>query len=197
MPAKPSELDLNDAPARASKLFLVDANGLMYRAFYALPEEIATSAGEPTNALLGFANMLAKLMTTYRPQGVLVCWDERPTHRLEMHPDYKASRRPMPDLLREQRPHFKPLVEAFGYENFSVAGWEADDVIGTLSRIADEAGVPTCVVSTDRDAFQLVSDNVSPDDDAARGRGSAGLHAGARDRRASASRRPPCPTTSG
>ncbi len=99
-------------------------------------------------------------MTTYRPQGVLVCWDEKPTHRLEMHPDYKASRRPMPDLLREQRPHFKPLVEAFGYENFSVEGWEADDVIGTLSRIADEAGVPTCVVSTDRDAFQLVSDNV-------------------------------------
>jgi DNA polymerase-1 len=160
MPAKPSELDLNDAPARASKLFLVDANGLMYRAFYALPEEIATSAGEPTNALLGFANMLAKLMTTYRPQGVLVCWDEKPTHRLEMHPDYKVSRRPMPDLLREQRPHFKPLVEAFGYENFSVEGWEADDVIGTLSRIADEAGVPTCVVSTDRDAFQLVSENV-------------------------------------
>ena len=85
---------------------------------------------------------------------------KRPTHRLEMHPDYKVSRRPMPDLLREQRPHFKPLVEAFGYENFSVEGWEADDVIGTLSRIADEAGVPTCVVSTDRDAFQLVSDNV-------------------------------------
>ena len=160
MPAKPSELDLNDAPARASKLFLVDANGLMYRAFYALPEEIATSAGEPTNALLGFANMLTKLLTTYRPQGVLVCWDEKPTHRLEMHPDYKASRRPMPDLLRAQRPHFRPLVEAFGYQNFSVPGWEADDVIGTLSQLADDAGVPTCVVSTDRDAFQLVSDNV-------------------------------------
>jgi len=113
MPAKPSELDLNDGPARASKLFLVDANGLMFRAFYALPEEIATSEGEPTNALLGFANMLMKLLTTYRPQGVLVCWDEKPTHRLEMHPGYKASRRPMPDLLAAQRPHFRPLVEAF------------------------------------------------------------------------------------
>ena len=117
MPAKPSELDLNDGPARASKLFLVDANGLMFRAFYALPEEIATSEGEPTNALLGFANMLMKLLTTYRPQGVLVCWDEKPTHRLEMHPGYKASRRPMPDLLAAQRPHFRPLVEAFGYQN--------------------------------------------------------------------------------
>jgi DNA polymerase-1 len=160
MPAKPSELDLNDGPARASKLFLVDANGLMFRAFYALPEEIATSEGEPTNALLGFANMLMKLLTTYRPHGVLVCWDERPTHRLEMHPGYKASRRPMPDLLAAQRPHFRPLVEAFGYRNFSVPGWEADDVIGTLSKLADDAGVATCVVSTDRDAFQLVSENV-------------------------------------
>ena len=167
----------------------------MYRAFYALPEEIATSAGEPTNALLGFANMLAKLMTDYRPQGVLVCWDERPTHRLEMHPDYKASRRPMPDLLREQRPHFKPLVEAFGYENFSVEGWEADDVIGTLSRIADEAGVPTCVVSDRPRRVPAGLRQRLADDDAARRRGYAGLHAGARDRPLGI---PPerCPTTS-
>src|SRR3954452_20698104 len=132
----------------------------MFRAFYALPEEIATSEGEPTNALLGFANMLMKLLTTYRPDGVLVCWDEKPTHRLEMHPGYKASRRPMPDLLALQRPHFRPLVEAFGYRNFSVPGWEADDVIGTLSKLAVDARGATCVVSTDRDAFQLVSENV-------------------------------------
>jgi DNA polymerase I len=160
VPARPSELDLNDGPARESRLFLVDANGLMYRAFYALPEDIATSEGEPTNALLGFANMLMKLLTTYRPEGVLVCWDEKPSERLKVHPGYKASRRPMPDGLRLQRPHFKPLVEAFGYRNFSVEGWEADDAIGTLSRIADDAGIRTCVVSTDRDAFQLVSDRV-------------------------------------
>jgi DNA polymerase-1 len=161
VPTKPSELDLNDGPARACRLFLVDGNGLMFRAFFALPEEIATSEGFPTNALLGFANMLMKLLTTYRPESVLVCWDEKPTHRLAMHPGYKASRRPTPDLLQEQRPFFKPLVEAFGYRNFSVEGWEADDVIGTLSRVADDAGIRTCVVSTDRDAFQLVSDNVS------------------------------------
>ena len=92
----------------------------MYRAFYALPEEIATTTGEPTNALLGFANMLVKLLADYRPQGVLVCWDEKPDAPARDHPEYKASRRPMPDLLREQQPHFKPLVEAFGYQNFSV-----------------------------------------------------------------------------
>ncbi len=160
MATKPSELDLNDRPARASSLFLIDGNGLMYRAFFALPEEIATSEGLPTNALLGFSNMLMKLLTDYRPQGVLVCWDEKPTKRLEAHPGYKASRKPMPELLREQRPHFKPLVEAFGFRNFSVPGWEADDVIGTLSRRADEAAIQTCIVSTDRDAFQLVSERV-------------------------------------
>src|SRR3954451_10608115 len=108
MPAKPSELDLNDGPARASKLFLVDANGLMFRAFYALPEEIATSEGEPTNALLGFANMLMKLLTTYRPDGVLVCWDEKPTHRLEMHPGYKANRRPQADPPGPAARHLRP-----------------------------------------------------------------------------------------
>ncbi len=160
MPARASDLDLNDKPARASRLFLVDGNGLMFRAFYALPEDISTSDGLPTNALLGFANMLWKLVADYRPAGVLVTWDERPTRRLELDPDYKASRKPTPDLLSEQRPYFRPLVEAFGYRNLSVEGREADDVIGTLSRLADEAGVPTCIVSTDRDAFQLVSDRV-------------------------------------
>jgi DNA polymerase-1 len=81
-------------------------------------------------------------------------------HRHELAPDYKVDRRPMPDLLREQFPHFRPIVEAFGYRNLEFEGWEADDVIATLATRADEAGVKTCVVSTDRDAFQLVSENV-------------------------------------
>ena len=160
MAARAKDLDLGDAPVKDARLFLVDGNGLMYRAFWALPEELATTEGFPTNALLGFANMLMKLLADYRPQGVIVCWDERPTERLELYGDYKAHRKPMPDLLRAQQPHFRPLVDAFGYRNLSVEGKEADDVIGTLSRIADEAGIRTCVVSTDRDAFQLVSDEV-------------------------------------
>ena len=81
-------------------------------------------------------------------------------HRKEIDAEYKAERRPMPDLLREQFPHFRPIVEAFGYQNLEFEGWEADDVIATLATLADEAGVKTCVVSTDRDAFQLVSENV-------------------------------------
>jgi DNA polymerase I len=154
------ELVLDDGPARDAELFLVDGNNLAYRAFFALPEELQTTDGQPTNALLGFTNMLFKLLSDYKPRGVAVAWDTRPVHRKEISDEYKADRRSMPDLLREQFPHFRPIVEAFGYENLEFEGWEADDVIATLATAADDAGVKTCVVSTDRDAFQLVSENI-------------------------------------
>ncbi|HEY7381579.1 MAG TPA: DNA polymerase I [Gaiella sp.] len=156
-----AELQLDDGPAREAELFLVDGNNLAYRAFFALPEELQTTEGQPTNALLGFTNMLFKLLSDYRPRGVAVAWDTRPVHRTEISAEYKSERRPMPDLLREQFPHFRPIVEAFGYRNLEFEGWEADDVIATLATQADEAGIRTCVVSTDRDAFQLCSENVS------------------------------------
>ncbi len=155
------ELQLDDGPAKGSELFLVDGNNLAYRAFFALPEELQTTDGQPTNALLGFTNMLFKLLSDYAPRGVAVAWDTRPTHRTEIAETYKEGRRPMPDLLREQFPHFRPIVEAFGYRNLEFEGWEADDVIATIATRADEAGIKTCVVSTDRDAFQLCSENIS------------------------------------
>ena len=155
------ELQLDDGPVRGAQLFLVDGNNLAYRAYFALPEELQTTDGQPTNALLGFTNMLFKLLSDYQPHGVAVAWDTRPTHRTEIAETYKEGRRPMPDLLREQFPHFRPIVEAFGYRNLEFEGWEADDVIATLATRADEAGIQTCVVSTDRDAFQLCSENVS------------------------------------
>src|ERR671939_1253520 len=155
-----AELQVDDAPARDSELFLVDGNNLAYRAFFALPEELATSEGFSTNALLGFTNMLFKLLADYRPKGVAVAWDTRPVHRHELLDTYKVERRPMPDLLAEQFPHFRPIVEAFGYRNLEFEGWEADDVIATLATRADADGIRTAVVSTDRDAFQLVSENV-------------------------------------
>jgi DNA polymerase-1 len=154
------DLDLSDGPARASRLFLIDGNSLAYRAYYALPEELATTDGFPTNALLGFANMLMRLLTDYHPEGVIVAWDTRPVHRLERFPGYKASRKPTPSLLKQQQPFLRPLVEAFGYRNVELEGYEADDVIGTLSLRADEQGIATCVISHDRDAFQLVSEHV-------------------------------------
>jgi DNA polymerase I len=156
-----AELQLDDGPVRESELFLVDGNNLAYRAYFALPEELATSDGFPTNALLGFTNMLFKLLTDYRPKAVAVAWDTRPVERHELHEGYKADRRPTPDLLGEQFPYFRPIVEAFGYRNLEFEGWEADDVIATLATRADEAGIKTTVVSTDRDAFQLVTENVN------------------------------------
>src|SRR3954452_1115444 len=157
-----TELLLDDGPARECDLFLVDGNNLAYRAFFALPEELATSDGFPTNALLGFTNMLFKLLTDYKPKAVAVAWDTRPTERAALATTqvYKEGRRAMADLLREQFPHFRPIVEAFGYQNLEFEGWEADDVIATLATRADDAGIKTCVVSTDRDAFQLCSENV-------------------------------------
>ena len=159
-----AELELDDAPARESDLFIVDGNNLAYRAFFALPEELATTDGQPTNALLGFTNMLFKLLADYRPKGVAVAWDSRPVHRAAVAEAgdvvYKEGRKPMPDLLREQFPHFRPIVEAFGYRNLEFEGWEADDVIATLATRADAEGIKTCVVSTDRDAFQLCSENI-------------------------------------
>jgi DNA polymerase-1 len=155
-----AELQVDDGPARESELFLVDGNNLAYRAFFALPEELATTEGFSTNALLGFTNMLFKLLSDYRPKGVAVAWDTRPVHRAEISAEYKSERRPMPDLLREQFPYFRPIVEGFGYRNLEFEGWEADDVIATLASRADETGIRTCIVSTDRDAFQLCSENV-------------------------------------
>ena len=118
-----AELELDDGPARDAELFLVDGNNLAYRAFFALPEELQTSDGQPTNALLGFTNMLFKLLSDYRPRGVAVAWDTRPVHRAAVAEAaevvYKEGRREMPGLLREQFPHFRPIVEAFGYRTSS------------------------------------------------------------------------------
>src|SRR5438105_15191673 len=123
------ELQLDDAPAREAELFLVDGNNLAYRAYFALPEELATSEGFPTDALLGFTNMLFKLLSDYRPKGVAVAWDTRAAHRHAIAQDSKAERPPMPDLLGAQIPDFRPLVEAFGYRTLEIEGCTSEDVI--------------------------------------------------------------------
>src|SRR5438270_4884397 len=107
------ELELDDAPARDAELFIVDGNNLAYRAFFALPEELQTTDGQPTNALLGFTNMLFTLLADYLPKGVAVAWDSRPVPRVAVAEAadvvYKEGRREMPGLLREQFPHFRPI----------------------------------------------------------------------------------------
>ena len=142
------------------ELFLIDGNSLAYRAFFALPETIATSRGFPTNAIFGFASMLVKILTEHGPRATLVVWDAGMSGREQVSEDYKAQRPSRPDLLSEQWPHLHPLVEAFGYTNVKIAGYEADDVIATLTGQAREKGIETMVVTGDRDAFQLVEPGV-------------------------------------
>ncbi len=147
-------------PESPKELFLIDGNSLVYRAFFALPESIATSKGQPTNAIFGFASMLVKLLTEYGSKPTIVVWDAGASGRKEVYPEYKGDRPSRPDLLREQFPHFTPLVEAFGYANVSCEGFEADDVIATLAKRAREHGTDVMVVTGDRDTFQLVEDGV-------------------------------------
>jgi DNA polymerase I len=145
---------------RARELFLIDGNSLAYRAFFALPESIATADGRPTNAIYGFASMMAKVLIEHRPAAVIVAWDAGMSGREIDYEPYKAQRKPRPDLLSEQWPHLWPLAEAFGFRNVKCEGWEADDVIAALSRQASEEGIPVMIVSGDRDVYQLVSDGV-------------------------------------
>ena len=142
------------------ELFLIDGNSLAYRAFFALPESIGTSDGRPTNAIYGLASMLVKVIDEHAPAGVVVAWDAGMSGREVTYDLYKAQRKPRPDLLREQWPHLMPLVEAFGYTNVRVEGYEADDVIASLVRQAREEKIPVMVVTGDRDAYQLVGDGV-------------------------------------
>ncbi len=147
-------------PADAPELFLIDGNSLAYRAFFALPESIGTSDGRPTNAIYGLASMLVKIIDEHHPAGVVVAWDAGMSGREVTYDLYKAQRKPRPDLLREQWPNLMPLVEAFGYTNVKVEGYEADDVIASLVRQAREQGIEVMVVTGDRDAYQLVADGV-------------------------------------
>jgi DNA polymerase I len=143
------------------RLFLIDGPSLVYRAFFALPESIATSTGVPTNAIFGFASMLVKIVTDYGVQPTVVTWDAGTSGRNELFADYKAQRRSRPDLLKEQWPVMEPLVEAFGYTNVKIEGYEADDVIASLAERAlrAEPPVPVMIVTGDRDVFQLIDED--------------------------------------
>ena len=151
----------SDAANGERRLFLIDGPSLVYRAFFALPESIATSTGVPTNAIFGFASMLVKIVTEYGVRPTVVAWDAGTSGRSELFADYKAARRSRPDLLKQQWPAMEPLVEAFGYRNVRVEGYEADDVIASLADRAIKASppVPVMIVTGDRDVFQLIDEH--------------------------------------
>ena len=149
------------APGESERrLFLIDGPSLVYRAFFALPESIATSTGVPTNAIFGFASMLVKIVTDHGVQPTVVAWDAGTSGRTELFSEYKAQRRSRPDLLKAQWPAMEPLVEAFGYRNVRLEGYEADDVIASLAERALRADPPVqvMIVTGDRDVFQLIDE---------------------------------------
>jgi DNA polymerase-1 len=150
----------SDNDSDSGELFLIDGNSMAYRAFFALPESMATSDGRPTNAIYGLASMMVKLLSDHKPRAVVVAWDAGWSGREKTYKAYKAQRKSRPDLLKEQWPHLQPMAEAFGFTNVRVDGYEADDVIATLTSEAREQGIPVMVVTGDRDAYQLVGDGV-------------------------------------
>ena len=142
-------------------LYLVDGSSYLYRAFHALPN-LGNSRGEPTGALLGVANMLRRLLKEKDPEHIAVVFDAKgPTFRHEMYEEYKANRPPMPADLRKQTEPIHTFTRLLGLPLLQVEGVEADDVIGTLARQAEAAGM-RCVISTgDKDMAQLVSDTTT------------------------------------
>ena len=175
MPAV-SPITMRLVPATAEtdrKLYLLDGNSLAYRAFFALPDTFVNSAGMPTNALFGLANMFVKIISDdeHGQPAVVAVWDAGLSGREELYEPYKAQRDAKPDGLREQWPHFYPLAEAFGFENVRIDGWEADDVIASIAELAKADGYEVMVVTGDRDSFQLVDDANGPVRIMATGRG--------------------------
>src|SRR5215212_10890627 len=143
------------------RVYLIDGYSLLYRAFYALPQSIATSSGLPTNALYGFTSMVLKLLDSEEKEvGIGVVWDTGlPAFRVEIFPEYKAQRSAMPEELRAQLDHLDEILEAMNIPAIRAEGFEADDVLATLSRRIPE-DVQLKIVTGDQDAMQLVNGKV-------------------------------------
>ena len=142
------------------RVYLIDGFSLLYRAFYALPQSIATSGGLPTNALYGFTSMVLKLLDTDEEVGIGVVWDSgKPAFRMEIYPEYKAQRSAMPEELKAQLEHLDVILEAMNIPAVRAEGFEADDALATMSRQVPD-GMKLLLVTGDQDAMQLVDGNV-------------------------------------
>jgi len=141
------------------KLILIDGHALAYRAFHALPEDMKTSQGELTNAVYGFTSMLLNVLREEKPTHIAVTFDKGRTFRHDVYPDYKAHRAKMPDEMRSQMARIRQVVETLSIPVFEQEGYEADDLLGTLARQAEEQGVDTLIVTGDMDLLQLVDEH--------------------------------------
>src|SRR5438309_4798757 len=142
-----------------AKILLLDGNSLAYRAFFALPTDLATASGQVTNAVFGFTSMLINLLKDHTPDQIAVAFDRpEPTFRHALVDDYKAGREAAPDILRQQMGLVRQVVETLKIPIVEKPGFEADDVIATLATEARDRGDDVIVVTGDRDAYQLVED---------------------------------------
>ena len=142
-------------------LVLIDGHSIVHRAFFAVPKDFTSATGEPTNAVFGFTNTLLYVIDKLKPKYVAVAFDlPGPTFRHEQFAEYKATRPEGDPLLYQQMDRVRQVVETFGIPIFEEPGYEADDVLGTLSRQAAEQGIPTFIVTGDTDTYQLVDDTV-------------------------------------
>ena len=147
----------------SKRLLLIDGHSMAYRAFYALPaENFTTASGQHTNAIYGFATMLLSLLSSEKPTHVAVAFDvSRKTFRSEIFPEYKANRAKTPDEFRSQMSYLHELVSAFGITQFEVEGYEADDILATITKRAEKEGAEVFICTGDRDSFQLVNDKTT------------------------------------
>ena len=147
--------------ASSERIILIDASALIYRAYYAIPANFSTASGLHTNAIYGFATMFRKILSGRKPERGAVVFDAPgKTFRDEKYPDYKAQRPRMDPELREQLEWVDKLVEAHRFPRLRVPGYEADDVIGTLTRMAVAKDMEVHIISGDKDFAQLISDKV-------------------------------------
>jgi DNA polymerase-1 len=146
-----------------NRLLLIDGHSLAYRAFFALPvENFSTTTGQPTNAVYGFTSMLINVLRDERPTHIGVCFDRsEPTFRHEAYVEYKAGRQKTPDDFRSQMSLIFEVLDALRIPRLSKAGFEADDLIATLATQAGDQGMEALIVTGDRDAYQLVNDDVT------------------------------------
>lgn len=141
-------------------LLIIDGNSLINRAFYGMPS-LSTKSGQPTNAILGFLNIMERELQLTAASAVCVTFDAgRRTFRTEMYEQYKAQRKPMPDALRSQFPYLQKILSYMNIATYSLPGWEADDLIGTLSSQAEEQDWHVEISTSDKDALQLATGNI-------------------------------------
>jgi 5'-3' exonuclease len=158
---------LSPVPTGPDRLMLLDSASLYFRAFFGVPDSVKSPDGTPVNAIRGFLDMVATLVTAHRPTRMVACWDDdwRPAFRVAAIPSYKAHRltadgrtEDTPEALTPQVPVLVEVLAALGVARVGCPGFEADDVIATLAERAARAGTPVDVVTGDRDLFQLVDD---------------------------------------